>query len=222
VRRAVSGIRSILSSPMVYELWSSLVGGERGRRRVVRDHVRPRPGARVLDLGCGPGELVDHLGDVQYVGVDISTGYIARARHAFGDRAEFRVGDATQLDDDLRDFDVVLAFGVIHHLDDQSALRLFSGAKAALGPDGLFVSVDPTVLPDDRTAARLLASWDRGDYVRGPAEYKQLAVSAFEDVRCDVRRDLLRIPYTHCVLKCKRAAAVRGVGVRGRRVNGSN
>lgn len=51
-----------------------------------------------------------------------------RARHAFGDRAEFHVGDATRLDDDLRNFDVVQAFGAIHHLDDQSALRLLSRA----------------------------------------------------------------------------------------------
>lgn len=188
----------------MYELWSSLVGGEQGRSTIVRDYVRPRTGARVLDLGCGPGELVDHLGDVRYVGVDESDGYIVRARHAFGDRAEFRVGDATRPDDDLRDFDVVLAFGLIHHLDDQSALRLLSGAKAALAPGGRFVSVDPATVSDDRAAARLLASWDRGDYVRGPAEYKRLAESAFDCVRCDVRRDLLRMPYTHCVLEGKR------------------
>jgi SAM-dependent methyltransferase len=206
VPTAVSGIRNILSRPRVYELWSSLVGGERGRSSVVRDHVRPRTGARVLDLGCGPGELVDHLGEVRYVGVDVNDAYIARARHTFGDRAEFRVGDATSLDDDLRDFDLVLAFGVIHHLDDESALRLIGGAKAALSPGGRFVSVDPAVILDDRSAARLLVSWDRGDHVRGPAEYKRLAESMFDRVRCDVRRDLLRIPYSHCVLECDSGA----------------
>jgi SAM-dependent methyltransferase len=186
----------------VYELWSRLVGGERGRSTVLRDYVRPRPGVRVLDLGCGPGELVEHLGGSRYVGVDVSDRYIARARDAFGDRAEFRVGDATRLDEDLRNFDLVLAFGVIHHLDDESALRLLSGAKAALGPGGRFVSVDPAVIPDDRAAARLLVSWDRGDHVRSPAEYKRLAESVFDRVLCDRRRDLLRIPYSHCVLDC--------------------
>jgi hypothetical protein len=44
---------------------------------------------------------------MRYVGVDVSDRYIARARDAFGDRAEFRVGDATRLDDDLRHFDLV-------------------------------------------------------------------------------------------------------------------
>jgi SAM-dependent methyltransferase len=198
----MSGARGILSSPTVYELWSRLVGGERGRRTIVRDYVRPHPGARVLDLGCGPGELVDHLGAVRYVGIDVSDRYIARARHAFGDRAEFRVGDATRLDDDLRDFDLVLAFGVIHHLDDDGALRLLSVAKAALRRGGRFVSVDPAAVSDDRTLARMLVSWDRGENVRAPDGYKRLADSGFDDVRCEVRRDLLHIPYTHCVLEC--------------------
>jgi SAM-dependent methyltransferase len=206
---AVAGIRGVLAVPQAYEAWSRVVGGANGRSVLVRDYVRPQPGARVLDLGCGPGELIDHLGDVHYVGIDISAGYIARARQAFGDRAEFRVGDATRLDEDLRDFDLVLAFGVLHHLDDQSASRLLGGAETALNHGGRFVSVDPAVVSDDRAAARLLVSWDRGGHVRGPAGYKRLADSAFGRVRCDVRRDLLRIPYTHCVLECDGGARER-------------
>jgi SAM-dependent methyltransferase len=201
----MSDVRGILSSPRVYELWSRVVGGERGRRTVVRDYVRPRPGARLLDLGCGPGELVSFLGAVQYVGVDVSDAYVARARKAFGNRAQFRVGDATHLDRDLRDFDVVLAFGVIHHFDDESARRLLEGAKGALRAGGRFVAVDPARIAKAPVPARVLVSWDRGAHVRSPTEYERLAEGVFEDVRCEVRRDLLRIPYTHCVLECAAA-----------------
>ena len=199
-------------SPERMRPWSRLVGGTRGRSLLVREYVRPQPGARVLDLGCGPGELVDHLGDVRYVGVDVSHAYVARARDAVGDRAEFRVGDAAELDGDLRDFDLVLAFGVIHHLDDASALRLLNGAKAALHPNGRFVSVDPTVISGDRALARLLVSRDRGEHVRSPAQYERLAESNFTRVRCEVRHDVLRIPYSHCVLECESSAAVQPQG----------
>ena len=65
------------------------------------------------------------------------------------------------------------------------------------------MSIDPTVIPDDRAAARLLISWDRGQNVRAPDEYQRLAEASFGRVKCDVRRDLLRIPYTHCVLECE-------------------
>jgi SAM-dependent methyltransferase len=203
----MGGLRSVLASPRVYELWSRLVGGEAGRSTLVREYVRPSPGARVLDLGCGPGELVHLLGDVEYVGVDVSERYIAAARESVGGRAEFRVGDATNLDRDLRGFDLVLALGLIHHLDDESSRRVLNAARAALRSGGRFVSVDPTVTSGSRAAARLLVSWDRGGHVRGPAEYERLARSVFELVRCDVRQDLLRVPYTHCLLECSAPAS---------------
>ena len=128
----MASLSDVLAIARVYETWSRLVGTARAKTLLVREHVRPRPGARVLDLGCGPGEMVEYLGDAEYVGVDVSTRYIARARSAFGDRAEFRVGDATSIDADLRAFDLVLAIGVIHHLDDEGAVRLLRGALGAL------------------------------------------------------------------------------------------
>src|SRR4051812_25484014 len=132
--QTTTGVRAVLSNPAVYELWSRLVGGERGRTRFVGAHVRAQTGQRVLDLGCGPGELLPYLGDVGYTGVDISAPYIERARERFDGRAEFRVGDATRIDDDLTGFDVVLVAGVLHHIDDDGVRRLFAGAARALAP----------------------------------------------------------------------------------------
>jgi SAM-dependent methyltransferase len=198
-----SGFRSVLARPGIYELWSRLVGGERGRAILVRDHVRAVAGARVLDLGCGPGDLVRHLGDVRYVGVDVSAPYIERAGRLYGDRAEFRLGDATDLDADLRDFDLVLAFGVVHHLDDEGASRLFAGAAQALAPGGRVVTVDPAFAAGQPRAARFVISRDRGNNVRTAAEYARLAEGALGNVRARTRSDLLRIPYTHCVLEAE-------------------
>jgi SAM-dependent methyltransferase len=196
-------VRRVLSSPTVYELFSRGIGGKRARTILVARHVRPFRGARVLDLGCGPGTLLEHLGDVTYVGIDTSEEYIDRARRSYGERAEFRVGDATALDDDLRGFDLVLAFGVLHHLDDGAAGRLFEGARSALVPEGRLITLDNAVIAEEpRRVADRIISWDRGAHVRAPADYERLAAGTFRDVRCTVHRDLLRIPYTHCVLEC--------------------
>jgi SAM-dependent methyltransferase len=201
VHSGSSGIRALLARPRLYELWSQIVGGEHGRSTLVREHVCPDPGARVLDLGCGPGELVRYLGDVEYVGVDVNPDYIARAKRIHSGRAEFRIGDATDLDTDFREFDVVVAFGVLHHLDDAGADKLFQGAAEALKERGRLVTVDPTLTPTQSRAARLVIVADRGRYVRTPDEYVRLAAPRFE-VETVVRSDLLRIPYTHCVLEC--------------------
>jgi SAM-dependent methyltransferase len=196
-----TGLRGVLANPSVYELFQRLVGAHRSRATLVREYVRPEPGARVLDVGCGPGDLVRYLGEVDYFGVDASEAYVEEARRRHGERAEFRVGDATRLDEDLRGFDLVLAFGLVHHLDDEAARAFWAGASRALTLGGRAMAVDPTLVEGQPRLAQMVISADRGDRVRSPAEYTRLAETAFGTVRSTVRAGLLRIPYTHCVIE---------------------
>ena len=196
-----TGIRGVLSHPVVYDLWSRAVGSKRAQTILVRDHVRPWCKARVLDLGCGTGELLDYLGDVSYTGVDVSGEYITHARQRFGSRAEFFVGNATSFDLPARGFDLILAIGVLHHLDDTEVRQLLRQAANALEPGGRMITVDPTFTSNQSWAAKLVIKRDRGQHVRIPDEYLSLASGSFESVSSIVRTDLLRISYTHCVLE---------------------
>jgi SAM-dependent methyltransferase len=195
-----TGIRKILSHPAVYNLWSQAVGGKRAQTMLVRDHVLPWPGARVLDLGCGTGELLDFLGDVRYTGVDVSEDYIASAREHYGNRAEFFVGDATSIETLVEEFDLALAVGVLHHLDDAGARGMFKIAASALRQNGRMITIDPTFVEDQSRLARFTIAHDRGNNVRSPEGYLRLATGYFASISSTIRTDLLRIPYTHCVL----------------------
>lgn len=202
-----TGVRSVLSRPRVYELFSHLIGGHRARVRVVEDHLRIAPGARVLDVGCGPGELLAYLTDVRYLGIDISPRYVERARAHFVDGgAEFSVGDATAIPADLQDFDVAVATGVMHHLDDAQVREMVTGIASALKPGARFVCMDPALVPGQHPIARAVIERDRGQHVRSPEGYAKLAGTAFGSVRATVRHDLLRLPYTHCILECREPA----------------
>jgi SAM-dependent methyltransferase len=198
-----TGIRAILSRPGVYEIWSRAVGGVHGRSTLVREHVRPQEDDRILDLGCGPGDLVRYLPtNVEYVGVDLQPDYIDGAREHFGtDRRTFRVGDVTALDDGLRDFDIVTVFGMIHHLDDAGARAAFRQAARALRPGGRIITVDPAFTSPQNPWARAVIARDRGQNVRHPEQYEALASDSFADVHATTRSDLLRIPYTHCIVE---------------------
>jgi SAM-dependent methyltransferase len=199
-----TGVRSVLSLPAVYELWSQLVGGERARSVFVAEYVRPTPGDRVLDLGCGPGDLLAAIDpDVRYLGVDISEAYIESARRRFGDRATFRIGDAARFDVGGERFDIALATGVIHHLDDAAARRMLTTAAAALADGGRLITLDCALTADQSRVARAIIQRDRGQHVRTPEIYHELAHEAFGDVKPVVRHDLLRMPYTHCIMDCR-------------------
>lgn len=81
-------------------------------------------GARsVLDLGCGPGELLQRLAAhsqfERIVGIDISPAELARAREALGpqDRVELRQASFAQADSRLCGFDVAALVETIEHID---------------------------------------------------------------------------------------------------------
>ena len=199
----MTSITRVLEIPRVYQWFSNWVAGN-GRETYVREYVRPAAGDRILDIGCGPADIVRELPQgVEYLGLDASSEYIAAARSRFGDRATF---ECQAVSPDLAarysGFQIVMANGVLHHLDDTEALDALRLARAALGGTGRFVSLDGCFVPAQAAAARWLLRLDRGKHVRTPDQYLSLARRAFGNVVPHLRHDLMRIPYTHLIMEC--------------------
>lgn len=202
--QVVTGIRRILSSPTIYDAFQNLMGAKRFRRNFVNEFIRAKSGDRVLDIGCGTAEILDFLPDVHYWGVDVSESYIASARRRHGDGGRFECRILSESDVvDLPRFDIVLALGVFHHLDEGSAYRLLRVAHAALRPGGRFVSFDPSYAKDQNPISHFLVSIDRGLNVRDCSGYENMATRVFDNVSAVVRHRAW-IPYTHCIMECTR------------------
>ena len=87
------GLRQVLSIPSVYNLFQRFMGAHRGRLELVKNHIRPYSGMRILDIGCGTAEILKYLpDDVEYFGYDVSGKYIAAANTRFGQRGVFYCG----------------------------------------------------------------------------------------------------------------------------------
>lgn len=195
-----SGIYGLTQVPRLYEALQRALGAESSRRELIETYIRPQPGSRILDLGCGPAAILPFLGDVAYVGVDLNAEHIALARAAYGNRARFQAGDFASLQGELEStFDCVLCFGLLHHLDDQRVVELARLAHGYLRPGGRFVAVDPVFDDAQHAIARWLAAADSGRFVRRASGYGQLVGAEFPDCQIHVRHDLLRIPYSHCI-----------------------
>lgn len=210
-----SGVRRLLALPAAYDFFQDLVGARRARLRWIRECLKPFDGARILDIGCGTAELLGLLpSHIDYTGFDRSPAYIEAARRRYGPRGRFVCGDVEafgegkmengKMEDGVRgaSYDIVLAFGVLHHLDDGEVRQVFRRAKQALKPAGRMVTMDPAFVPDQSPLARFVVSRDRGRNVRFPGAYADLAREAFGDIRVSVWHDALRIPYDHAILEC--------------------
>jgi SAM-dependent methyltransferase len=201
-----NGIRGILAVPAAYDLLQSALGAGRARKRLVQDYIRPMPQDNLLDIGCGTGELLKYLPThVHYIGFDLSQAYIDAARLRYGNRGRFECSDVANFDSsDLNGVDLVLAIGVLHHLDEDQAMHLLQTAWEKLRPGGRLITMDGTLINGQSRLARALILRDRGQNIRSPDGYTNIARSKFSTITCTVRHDLLYVPYTHCILECTR------------------
>lgn len=109
----------------------------------------------VLEIGCGQGAgariIYDLFSPKRYVGVDLDPRMIRRARKRSGDlpNATFAEGDVTSLEFPKSSFDLVMDFGIIHHVPNwRDAL---AEVHRMLRPGGEFLFED---LP--------VETWERG------------------------------------------------------------
>jgi SAM-dependent methyltransferase len=196
-------LSAVLGLPAAYRLFTRMVGGDVWRV-YLDEYVKPVAGEKILDIGCGPADILSYMGDVNYTGFDISPEYIAAAQKRFGDRGRFFCSDVglATIEREQGTFNLVMATGVLHHLDDEVAGKLFQLARLALRRDGRLVTYDGCYVPDQSRVARWLLSQDRGNFVRPREEYLRLASACFSKIEAYRRDDLLRIPYTHLIMRC--------------------
>ena len=130
-------------------------------RRVV-EAAALNPGGSVLDLACGTGTLTRDLAkkvgpDGRVLGVDFSREMLRAARSKPLVNVEYRLGDATDLEDVPSDsFDAVtIAYGArnIPDLD-----RLFSEMARALKPGGVAVGLE-IARPTGRVTSGFYGLW---------------------------------------------------------------
>jgi SAM-dependent methyltransferase len=191
----------LLAHPLFYEAVQHAVGARRWLTAFVRDAVKPGGGDKVLDIGCGPGALLGELPEsTTYVGLDRNPSYIAFARRKYGSRGSFIQDDVSNFArHGLADFDVAVAIGLLHHIDDAAASHLLETIRFILRPGGRFVTADPTYFVGQNRLIRFVMSKDRGRHVRDVEHYRRLIVRQFTDLSVSVDSRLVPFPRSVCV-----------------------
>ena len=145
-------------------------GGRTQVLDLVVELAHAEKGAKVLDLGCGPGILLERLVDAgcEAYGIDSARQMLALA--------EQRVPAAHLALADLRDdvpaewgsgFRAIISTYAIHHISDADKIALIKRLLALLEPGGAVLIGDVAfATEEDRLAARAAAgeSWDDDEF----------------------------------------------------------
>jgi ubiquinone/menaquinone biosynthesis C-methylase UbiE len=159
-RRAAGGHRvpggMLISDAVVYDTLSRLLHGPLVER-IAADVAAVAPGgARVLEVGCGPGHLSIRLArhGVEVTGLDLDPAMIARARanaDRLGDgdqrRPSLLVGDVAALAFPDRSFDLMVSTLSMHHWADPAAGLAEIGRVLRPGARALVWDFRPGVRP---------------------------------------------------------------------------
>ncbi|MEQ8433448.1 MAG: class I SAM-dependent methyltransferase [Oceanicaulis sp.] len=199
-----TGLRAVLSRPEVYELFQHVIGARAYMRKAINRYLAPVAGEKVLDIGCGPGGVLAYLPKVDYVGFDHSERYIQYASQRYAGRGRFHCDDVKNFAAyDHGGFDIAIAYGILHHLDDERAQGLFEIAKKALKPTGRILTVDPCFFDNQDPFSHYVSSNDRGQNVRHVRDYERLAQSVMGVADVHLDHGMSPLPYAACIMVCR-------------------
>ena len=201
-KRKVSAMKALLRFPSLYNAAQILSGFSGSRKKLIAQYLDLEPGAKVLDIGCGPGHIFTYMPEgIDYHGFDIDEGYIAHAKAQHGARAAFhcRLFDL-EVAKELAGADVVMFNGVLHHMSDDQVQQGLEAAWHALKPGGRIITLDGCYREGQNWIAKRLLDGDRGEYVRSQPAYEALMTQRFPQTKVDIREDLSPIPYTFIIM----------------------
>lgn len=110
---------------------------ERMRVKKILKYIKPTEGQRVLEVGCGAGNVLEQIVGADLTGIDLSEHLLEKARVRLRHRARLLKADAASLPFDDGWFGVVYCTEVLEHvLDPRAVIREM---RRVLRPDGVAV-----------------------------------------------------------------------------------
>jgi SAM-dependent methyltransferase len=126
------------------------------------------PGTRILEIGCGMGELLTGLARLGYdcTGLDVSRTRIERLRRRQGPRLRFQQAEGTRLPFGEAAFDVAVSIQLFEHLHPDDAETHLREVHRVLKPGGRYLIETPNKWAGPGDVSRFFSDRPEGFHLR--------------------------------------------------------
>jgi ubiquinone/menaquinone biosynthesis C-methylase UbiE len=142
--------------------------------------IVPMPEIKLLDAPCGTGALYNICMPCSYYGIDIDEDRVADCIQHFPE-GRFSTANASNTHFPDAFFDIILAAGLFHHVDDQLAHEILEEFKRVLKNFGRIIIFD-AIWPCNilNIVGWIGRKMDQGDFVRHSNEYIDIFTNHFK------------------------------------------
>ena len=162
-----SKIYNLINSPLFYIFFQKIMSGTSFRKKIIIKNIKNSK-VKVLDIGCGPAEVLNYIPNSVYYGYDIDPRSINYAKKKYKDNnhhffcKKFGKSEIKK----LPKIDYVILFGIVHHLNDEEVKNLFELCKKVMKKNAVLLTEDPILIKNQNPIARFFIKNDRGMNIR--------------------------------------------------------
>ena len=200
----INQIYNFINSPLVYRIIQYIMSGTSFRNSIIKKNIR-KSNLKILDIGCGPAQILEQIPRCDYYGYDIDQRSIQYAKKKYRKKNYHfycKKFNKTEIKK-LPKFDFVIFFGILHHLSNKEADKMLTLCKRTMKKNSKLLTEDPILLEKQNIIAKFLIEKDRGINVRQKKEYINLLKKHFKKIKNKVTHQFF-IPYTWFTTICSK------------------
>ena len=200
----INQIYNFINSPLVYRIIQYIMSGTSFRNSIIKKNIK-KNNLKILDIGCGPAQILEQIPRCDYYGYDIDQRSIQYAKKKYRKKNYHfycKKFNKTEIKK-LPKFDFVIFFGILHHLSNKEADKMLTLCKRTMKKNSKLLTEDPILLEKQNIIAKFLIEKDRGINVRQKKEYINLLKKHFKKIKNKVTHQFF-IPYTWFTTICSK------------------
>jgi SAM-dependent methyltransferase len=196
------GIHTILKLSSVYNAVQKLLGSKRSTKYLTDMFIQPKSGDSILDFGSGTGYLFNSLNlvdGIAYTGVEPNASYVSTCKVNFRNfsNANFYTGSIETVESIDEEFDLIIVFAVLHHLDLDSWPVIIDSLHGKLKKSGRLLLLDNILHDGQGFISKTLVKFDRGQSILHEKDYREVLIRSGHRFETTIKTDLLNLPYSH-------------------------